>query len=163
MARRAFYSFHYKPDCSRAALVRNIGAVEGNKLATDNEWETITSGGDKAIEKWIDDQLYGKSCAVVLIGAATAGRKWIDYEVKKAWTEGKGLVGVYIHGLKDLKGNQAIKGANPFSGFNVGGTNMSSIVKAYDPAYSDSKQVYNYIAEHLAEWFDEAVKIREKY
>jgi len=44
-----------------------MGVVEGNKPATDNDWEEITSGGDRAIKKWIDDQLYGKSCNVVLI------------------------------------------------------------------------------------------------
>ena len=51
MARRAFYSFHYKPDNWRAAQVRNIGSVEGNKPATDNDWEQITSGGAAAIKK----------------------------------------------------------------------------------------------------------------
>ncbi len=28
MARRCFYSFHYKPDNARAAQVRNIGVIE---------------------------------------------------------------------------------------------------------------------------------------
>ncbi len=32
---RAFYSFHYDPDNWRAAMVRNIGAVEGNKSAPE--------------------------------------------------------------------------------------------------------------------------------
>jgi len=79
MARRVFYSFHYEPDVTRAAKVRNMGIVEGNRSATDHDWEQITKGGDKAIQKWIDDQLDGKSCNVVLIGENTAGRKWINY------------------------------------------------------------------------------------
>ena len=41
MARRAFYSFHYIPDNWRASQVRNMGVVDGNKPATDNDWETI--------------------------------------------------------------------------------------------------------------------------
>ena len=53
MARRVFYSFHYKPDNWRASQVRNMGVIEGNRPASDNEWEKVTSGGDKAIEKWI--------------------------------------------------------------------------------------------------------------
>src|SRR6266849_2982853 len=100
MARRVFYSFHYKPDNSRAAQVRNMGVVDGNKPASDNDWEAITGRGDKAIEKWIDDQLDGKSCAVVLIGAGTAGRKWINYEIKTTWNNKKGLLGIYVHHLK---------------------------------------------------------------
>ena len=73
MARRAFYSFHYKPDNWRASQVRNMGVVEGNSPASDNDWETVTKGGDPAIEKWIGEQMYGKSCAIVLIGSGTTG------------------------------------------------------------------------------------------
>jgi Thoeris protein ThsB, TIR-like domain len=165
MARRVFYSFHYKPDCTRAARVRNMGVVEGNKPATDNDWEEITSGGDKAIRKWIDDQLDGKSCNVVLIGEKTAGRKWINYEIKQAWNNKKGVVGVYIHRLKDLDGDQAAKGRNPFDEFTIGEkkTRMSSVVKAYNPPYTDSKDVYNYISENLAGWIKEAIGIRKDY
>lgn len=165
MARRVFYSFHYKPDCTRAARVRNMGVVEGNKPANDNDWEEITSGGDKAIKKWIDEQLDGKSCNVVLIGENTAGRKWINYEIETAWNTKKGLVGVYVHKLKDLDGNQSSKGTNPFEVFTIGEKKkqMSSVVKAYNPPYSDSKDAYNYISENLADWIEEAVDIRENY
>jgi len=165
MTRRVFYSFHYKPDCTRAARVRNMGVVEGNKPASDNDWEEITSGGDRAIKKWIDDQLDGKSCNVVLIGENTAGRKWIKYEIETAWNTKKGLVGVYIHKLKDLDGNQSSKGSNPFEDFTIGEKKkqMSSVVKAYNPPYSDSKDVYNYISENLADWIEEAIEIRDNY
>ena len=81
MTRRIFYSFQYKPDNWRVSKIRNIGAIEGNKPATDNDWETVTGRGDAAIEKWIKDQMSGRSCAVVLIGQNTAGRKWINYEI----------------------------------------------------------------------------------
>jgi hypothetical protein len=165
MARRVFYSFHYKPDCTRAAKVRNMGVVEGNKPASDNDWEEIKKGGDAAIQEWIDGQLDEKSCNVVLIGENTAGRKWINYEIKSAWNGEKGLVGVNIHRLKDLDGDQAAKGRNPFEDFTIGEkkTAMSSVVKVYNPPYSDSKDVYNYISENLADWIEEAIDIRENY
>jgi len=163
MARRAFYSFHYIPDCSRASLVRNMGVLEGNKPATDQEWEKITSGKDPAIKKWIDEQLEGKSVAIVLIGTNTAGRKWINYEIKKAWDDSKGVLGVYIHKLKDLAGDQSSKGANPFDYVPVGGKLLSSIVKAHDSSYSTSPYVYNDIKENLADWIEEAIKIREDH
>ena len=165
MAKRVFYSFHYKPDCVRVSQVRNIGAIEDNKPAHDNDWETITSKGDPAIEKWIGDQLYGRSCTVVMIGSETADRKWIDYEIKKTWNDGKGLVGVHIHNLKNFQQQQATKGRNPFSGFTIqqGKTRMADVVKTYDPPYTDSKKVYEYIATNLSSWIDEAVAIRAKY
>src|SRR6266496_975887 len=90
MARRCFYSFHYDADVARAAQVRQIGAIEGNRQATDNEWETITKGGDAAIQRWIADQIYGKSCTIVLVGGETANRKWINYEIVKSWN-GRGM------------------------------------------------------------------------
>jgi len=55
--RQVFYSFHYKPDSWRVSQVRNIGTIEGNKPAPDNDWETVTKSGDDAIKKWIEDQM----------------------------------------------------------------------------------------------------------
>ena len=112
-----------------------MGVVEGNLQATDNDWEEITKGGDDAIRIWIDDQLAGKSCNIVLIGENTAGRKWIKYEIENAWNSGKGLLGIYIHGLKNFSGAQSLKGRNPFDDFtmNRDQAKLSSIVKTYNP------------------------------
>lgn len=165
MARRTFYSFHYKPDNWRASQVRNMGVIEGNRPVSDNDWEQIKRGGDKAIQKWIDEQLKGKSCTIVLIGAKTAGRKWIDYEIEKSWNDEKGVLGVYVHNLLDADKNKSAKGENPFAHFTMKRDNkkLSSIVKAYDPPYSNSKNVYAYIKENLATWVEDAISIRENY
>ena len=162
MSRRVFFSFHYNRDASRASQVRNMGTVEGNKPATDNDWETVKKGGDAAIKKWIDGQLNNRSCAVVLIGYGTAKRKWIEYEIKKAWGDGKGVLGIHIHNLKDLSGNQSAKGANPFTGLKVGGDSLGSLVSVYDPPYARSTNVYKYIADNVAKWIEEAIEQRNK-
>jgi hypothetical protein len=163
MARRCFYSFHYQPDNWRASQVRNMGVIEGNQPVGDNDWETVKRGGDRAVENWIADQMSGRSCTVVLIGAETAGRKWINYEIEKTWKDKKGLVGIYIHNLKDVRQQQTSKGNNPFSQYNVNGTTLASIVRSYDPPYTDSAQVYGYINANLAAWVEEAVAIRNRY
>jgi len=163
MARRVFHSFHYKPDVHRVAQVRNMGVIEGQQLLSSNAWEEVKKGGDSAIKNWIDDQMTGRSCVVVLIGSATAGRKWVNYEIKKGWDLRKGLVGVYIHNLKDLSGNQSSKGANPFDGFNVDGTSLSSIVKAHNPPSTTSTYVYDHIKGNLEEWVEEAIRDRSNY
>lgn len=162
MARRSFYSFHYKPDNWRASQVRNMGVVDGNRPCSDNDWESITKGGDEKIKKWIAEQLDGKSCVIVLIGSGTAGRKWINYEIVKGWDDGKGVLGVHVHNLLDSDKNQATKGANPFASIKYGSTGnmLSSIVKAYDPPYSTSTSVYDYIKKNLGGWVEEAVTIR---
>lgn len=56
MARRVFFSFHFAKDAWRAAQVRNMGVVEGNKPLSDNEWEKVKKGGEQAIKKWINEQ-----------------------------------------------------------------------------------------------------------
>ena len=162
MARRIFYSFHYKPDCWRVSQVRNIGTIEANKPASDNDWETVTDGDDEKIKKWIADQMNGRSCTVLLIGKDTANRKWINHEIIKTWDDRKGILGVYIHNLKNSTGEQTKKGSNPFDYITIGGTThkLSSAVKVYDPPYSNSKDAYNYIANNLESWIDEAIRIR---
>lgn len=162
--RQVFYSFHYKPDCWRAATIRSIGTIEGNKPASDNDWEKITSAGDEAIKKWINAQLKYKSCTVVLVGNKTANRKWINYEIVKSWDSGMGVVGIYIHGLKNSKGYITSKGNNPFDYITHGGTKkkLSTIVKCYNPGGANSKERYDWISKHLLNAVEEAIKIREK-
>jgi hypothetical protein len=162
MARKVFHSFFYDRDAWRVQQVKKMGVVEGQPLLTSQQWEDVEAGGDSAIEKWIDEQLAGKSCVIVLAGAATAGRKWVNYEIKKAWDDGKGLVAVHIHRLADQKQEQDTKGANPFNGFKVGSTNLASIAKAYDPPRTESTKVYAYIEDNLADWVEEAITIRNQ-
>lgn len=163
MARKVFYSFYYKEDNWRASQVRNMGVIEGNQPVSDNDWEQIKIGGDEAIKRWINQQLNGRSCTIVLIGTNTAGRKWIKYEIEKSWNDKKGLLGIYIHNLKDADGNQSKKGRNPFDDFTLNGKMLSQVVKTYDPPYSDSKKVYEYIQNNIASWVEEAISIRNNY
>jgi len=107
----------------------------------------------------------GKSCAVVLIGSGTAGRKWIKHEIKKAWDDGKGVVGVHIHNLKNLQGLQSTKGSNPFDAFTVGKDKrpMSTVVKTYNPSSTDSQKVHKIIKDNLEDWVEEAITIRANF
>lgn len=163
MARRTFFSFHYKPDSSRAAQVRNMGMVDGNKPVSDNDWQAVTKGGEVAIKKWIAGQMSGRSCTVVLVGSDTAKRKWINHEIVKSWNDEMGVVDIYVHGLKDLNGKVAAKGANPFGSIDYGntGTKLSSIVKCYNPSGSNSKERYDWIKKQLANAVEEAIRIRK--
>lgn len=160
MARRVFHSFNFKDDSQRVAKVKNIGVVEGQPLLSSNEWEEVEAGGTTAIQSWIDEQMRGKSCVVVLIGAATASRRWVKYEIAKGWNDRKGVVGVYIHNLSDLAGNTTSKGRNPFDDVSVGDKKLSSIAKAYDPSGVTSQSVFNTIKDNLEDWVEEAITIR---
>ncbi len=156
--RQIFYSFHYDNDVFRVQQIRNMGALEENKPVSANEWETVKKGGDGAIEKWIEDNMKYRSCVVVLVGSETANRKWVKHEIKKAWSEGKGVVGIYIHNLKCPQNGTCSIGTNPFDQFTVNGVKMSSLVKCYNPKSTDA---YNDIKSNIENWIEEAINNRK--
>ena len=158
--RQVFYSFHYEEDVRRVALIRNIGAIEGNKVASDNEWEEVKRGGDEAIKRWIDKNMEYRSCIIVLIGEHTADRKWINYEIKHAWETSKALLGIYIHNIKDPLMGKSIMGDNPFKKFTYQSISLANIVPVYNPNANDA---YNDIRYHLEEWIEKAIEVRNKY
>ena len=162
--RRTFYSFHYIPDNWRASQVRNIGVIEGNRPATDNDWEVVKRGGDAAIARWIKTQMKGRSCTIVLVGTNTANRKWINYEINESWSQRMGIVGIHIYGLKDRYGHISTMGSNPFSCIRIPGTRalMSTVVKCYKPPGRNSTDRYNWIASNLSEMVEEAIAIRNQ-
>lgn len=167
MARKCFYSFHYKPDNWRASMVRNIGTIEGNAPAKDNDWEAIATGpgSDARIERWIAEQMKGRTCTIVLVGSETANRKWINHEIIKSWNDGLGVVGIRIHGLKNAAQQTSIAGANPFDFITHSPTGkpLSNIVKLYDPQGRDSQERYAWITQHLSNAVEEAISIRGKH
>ena len=162
--RQVFYSFHYKPDSWRVSQVRNIGTIEGNKPAPDNDWETIVGGGDKEIKKWIKKQMNYRSCTIVLVGNKTANRKWINHEIVQSWNAGMGIVGICIHDLKDNNGDISTKGKNPFDYINYDNTGkkLSTVVKCYNPTGANSKEKYAWISKYLSNAVEEAIRIRKK-
>ena len=169
--RQVFYSFHYKRDAWRASQVRNMGVIEGNKPVSDNDWEEVKRGGDLAIKKWINNQMRYRSCIIVLVGEETAGRKWINYEIKESWRQGMGVVGIYIDGLRDRSTKTASKGKNPFDRIHVIDNRtstgkvipLSSIVRCYLPEGRNSKEKYDWIKYRLAKITEVAIAKREVY
>lgn len=158
MAKKCFLSFNYKPDNWRVSQVRQIGAIEKQPLLDSNKWEEIKKKGDAAIEKWIADNMKGKECLIVLVGEKTAGRRWVKYEIKKAWKDGLGVLAIHVHNLKDSDDKQSSKGSNPFTDLTVDGKAVSG--KVYDPPYTISANVYDHIKSNIETWVSDAVKAR---
>jgi MTH538 TIR-like domain (DUF1863) len=122
----------------------------------------VKKGGDSAIEKWIRDQLVGRSCTVVLVGSETANRRWVRHEIVESWNAKKGVVGIRIHNLKNSDGTQSAPGPNPFDRITLGDKKLSSLVNLYYFSSSDSTAIYNSIKNKLADWIDEAVGVRNE-
>lgn len=106
--------------------------------------------------------MQGRTCTIVLVGASTAKRKWINHEIIKSWTDGIGVVGIRIHGLKNRLGETASAGENPFDHINHGPSKkpLSSLVKCYNPGGNTSQERYAWIAQHLSNAVEEAIRIR---
>lgn len=166
MSRRepVFFSFHFDNDVMRVQQVRNIGAIEENEPTSPNDWEKIKRSGDKAVENWIDANMKHKRCVIVLVGEETASRKWVQYEIRKAWEDGRGLFGIHIHNLRcprEVKAGRtgtSRKGSNPFDQFTVGGRKLSSIIDCYDPGILDP---YRSISDNMQGWVDRAIAQRK--
>ena len=158
--RQVFFSFHYKNDVRRAAQIRSIGQLEEEKPVSDNEWEEVRNKTDELIKRWIDNNMLYRSCLVVLVGTETYSRKWVKYEIEHAWKKGMGVLGIYIHNIKDPIYGTCQKGKNPFEEFSFGNVNFSSIVKCYNPSSIDA---YNDIKNNISSWVEEAITIRNRY
>jgi hypothetical protein len=115
MARRVYFSFHYANDIHRVVRIRNSGAIKerGQPFKDKAEWEKLKKAGKKKIEEWIDTQMHGTSVLILCIGLETADRKWVLYEINKAYLEGRGILGIHMNKMKDLRGNTIRKGRNP--------------------------------------------------
>ena len=162
MKRPAFFSFHYANDAWRAALVRNIGAVEGTEPVSANDWEAVKRGGDRAIANWIESQLKYKQIVIVLVGSQTALRPWVRYEIKRAWELDKPLMGIRIHGLADREGKTSSPGQNPFALVNIPKTNMTMEmwVPFCEPwSFGTTKDCYNDIRVNLSTWVEQAIQV----
>ena len=157
--RQIFYSFHFDNDVMRVLQIRNIGAIEDNKPVSANDWEEVKKKGKAAIEKWIDDNMSYRSCVVVLVGEETADRRWVKYEITKAWEDGKGLLGIYIHNINCPRNGKSNKGSNPFDQFSFkDGSKLSSVVNCYNPSSTDA---YNDIKNNIEAWIETAIAQRK--
>lgn len=115
MTRKVFFSFHYERDAWRAGVVRNSGITQDVAGFIDSsDWEKIKGRGDDAIKKWILDQLDGTSVTVVLIGAETNTRQWVQHELNQSWVKGNGILGIFIHQIKDQNSQTDTKGSTSF-------------------------------------------------
>lgn len=154
MTKTVFYSFHYGKDVHRVQLVRNVNALEGQPLLNSQKWEEVRRQGNKSIQAWIDKEMSYKRVVIVLIGSETATREWVLYEIQRAWTLKKPLLGIRIHGLSSLGVVDTI-GPNPFD--QVPGV---SGVPIFDPTESnwqgriDSRATYNTLTRNLETWSD---------
>lgn len=146
MARRVFFSFHYK-FVWKVNQIRSIPNVTGTAAAGFQDaslWEEAKKN-DKEIKRMIDQALERTSVTVVFVTHGTKDRKYIDYEIGQSLARGNGLLAVQIHHLKDKDGKTGSPGAIP-----------SQISKNGFKAYKYTN------SEALSRWIEEAADLAGK-
>lgn len=164
MARKVFFSFHFKRDNWRVSQVRNSWLMK-----TDREsagyidkagFEEIEKQGENAVKNWIDNAIKGTSVTIILAGTETSSRKWVKYEIERSFKSGNAFVVIYIHNIRNALGQTDIKGDNPLSGkyFERNGTKnyLEKIYKSYDWVLDNGR-------DNLGKWVEEAVQIASRY
>ena len=159
MARKVYFSFHYDRDIRRVVQIRNSWVVRAEKetqpFLDKAEWESIMRSGRQTIEKWIENQIDGTSVTVVLIGSETYDREWVRHEIKRSYELTKGILGIYIHNVKDPQYGTDTKGKNPLDYWTVEQNGrkvpFSSLYKTYDWVNDDGYT-------NLAAWVEAAAK-----
>ncbi|MDU1312480.1 MAG: TIR domain-containing protein [Clostridium septicum] len=155
--RKVFFSFHFGRDAWRAGQVRNSGRFTGDDsgFIDKAEWEKVKLKGKSHICNWIDEQMKGTSVTVVLIGAETSTREYVEYEIKKSFAKGNGVIGIYIHNVKNQYGQTDCKGKNPFENiyYEHQGRRvyLSEIYKTYDWVWDNGR-------ENMSKWIEEAAQ-----
>jgi hypothetical protein len=123
MARRVFFSFHFENDIWRANQVRNSNVIAGVDVAgffDHSEYEEAKRRGDGEIKRLIRAKLQNTTVTVVLIGSETSSRPYVQYEIEQSIARKNGMLGVYIHHLRNQYGRSSLfRGATPHVGFGV--------------------------------------------
>ena len=97
----------------------------------------------------------GTSATIVLIGADTLNRPYVQYEISKSIEKGNALIGVYIHRINDLSGNTSLA------------CDRHTVIGHYSdgsPAYFDNvvDGIYDYVNQdgytNLDSWVEAAVR-----
>jgi hypothetical protein len=156
MTRKVFFSFDFDRDAWRAGQVRNSGVTRDNAGFLDAvDWEAVKKKGSDEIKKWIDNQLIGTSVTVVLIGAKTNESYFVKYELEQSWKKGNGILGIYIHQIKNADSMTDIKGSNSFGGI---------FTSSYDDKkyFADRFTTYDWVdndgRNNMDKWIEAAAK-----
>jgi hypothetical protein len=157
MSRSIFFSFHYQRDIFRVNIVRNHYLTKGGYNIAGywdhSLWESVKKEGDLAITRMINQGLKNTSVTVVLIGAETSTRRWVNYEIQKSHERGNGMIGIYIHNIRSINGYSDFPGRNPFDNFytTLNGQNVyfSQIYPTYDWVHDNG---YN----NFSKWVESA-------
>jgi hypothetical protein len=122
MARRTFFSFHYKPDVNRAWVARNswvtkvaLGQRDDAGFFDSSVFEAKQRESDDALKVFLRQGLDNTTVTCVLVGQQTALRRWVRYEIFRSFMRGNGLLAVRINTIASFNNPATAAGPDPFA------------------------------------------------
>lgn len=106
--KNVFISHHHKDDKHVNKLTDLLGKngcnIRNSSIrAKPANQERLDKGQikDETIKRLLRMKMSWAGTVIVLIGKETHERKWVNWEIEEALSQGKKIVGVYEYGLKD--------------------------------------------------------------
>lgn len=168
MGKPVFFSFHWERDVFRANVVRNswVTKFEGDSFEDGGLREAVKRNDERAIKAAINRAVSQTDITVVLIGAETAQRPWVRYEIQRTFIEGNALLGIYVHQIPCMKTKRCDRrGANPFRYVDVDVDEGILFWEDWQKKnlwrdYQGSIPIYDWIGDdgysNVEDWIDEA-------
>lgn len=124
MAKRVFFSFHYKDVAEfRANVVRNHWIMKPDRESAGfydaSIWESAKKQGSIALKRLINGSLENTSNTCVLIGTDTWARPWVRYEIMKSVRRDNHIFGVHINSIRGSDKLTKVLGTNPLEHLSV--------------------------------------------
>ncbi len=140
MAKRVYFSFHYKDVIEfRANVVRNHWYFKLDREDAGyfdaSLWESTKLQGSYAIKRLINTGLENTSVTCVLIGSETYRRPWVRYEILMSFKRGNAIFGIHINNIEGKDGSTKANGPNPLEYVGVTFSNdgkMATFWEKYD-------------------------------
>ena len=115
--RKIFPSYDWDEDVWRVNQIVNLPFIVGAELAgfVKNVPNEEVRKSDAAVQRWIDENMEGCSCLVLLIGEKTYLSRWVKYELERATQKRMGRLNVYLEGMPDRYGIPSKRGKDPYA------------------------------------------------
>ena len=148
MARRTFFSFHYKPDVQRAQIARNSWVTRERVDAgffDSSAFEKAERTNDDTLKAFLINAMHGSSVVCALVGKETASRRWVRYEIQRGIWDERGILAVRIHTISHFTTGTTTAGPNPLDllGVHVEVSAQSKSVRLIERVSTTAKWTYS--------------------
>ena len=117
MYRKIFPSYDWDQDVCFVNQIVNYPKIVGANAAgfIKNVPNEEIKSSDRAIARWINENMSSCSCYVLFVGEKTYQSKWVLYEMDLAREKGLGRLIIYLDRMTDPLGRVCKLGIDPYS------------------------------------------------